>query len=358
MNITLLCIFPNYFNATGLCQALEDHCGHTVTQFVNVHKPQDFYHWPVHHRHCALHDMVSLKESLSQSDLVIVCGAMVFLGWQTHSKLPAFKEYTYASLDDFWADIPDTAKTAMIVSDSAILEQDWTDTISRFDTVFAMPDLFDYVKHPNLYPALQANEAFQWPTKPRPHRTIQIGHSPGNKEAKNRKGTRAIIKVMGELLRDGFRFQFSILAGLSHEECVKAKQEMDIFIDQLQDPPQSPVGKGMKPFLGALGKSGQEAMCNGCATITSGNLVSTEPYFPNPPVIIANTKAMLKYEIANLLRHPHHRYNKAQEQYAWAKQYLSPEFVSYHIMRCINGATTPQTQRTTDRADSGVCVRA
>lgn len=335
MNITLLCVYPNYFNATGLCQALERHCGHIVTQFLTVDKSEKkFYNWPLHHRHYDLHDMPMLKECLKLSDLVIVCGVMTLLMWEKHSKLPIFDGHVYKDLDAFQADIP-KAKTALIVSDSAILEQDWTERISMFDTVLAMPDLFDYVDHPKLYPALQVNDVFEAPQPTRDGKLVVIGHSPGNKKVKDRKGTSAIIDVLSDVRKDDFDFRFEVIFGLSHDECIRRKQGMDIFIDQLQDPPKSTVGKGMPPFLGALGKSGQEGMCNGCATITSGNLVSTRPYFPDPPVIIANTRSILKYEIENLLRHPQYRFTKALEQHKWAERYLNPNTVSRYIMECI-----------------------
>lgn len=340
MKITLLCVYPSYFNATGLAVALEEHCGHNVTQFVKENKPKKFYHWPLHHKCELLRNMKKLRESISGADLVIVCGAMVFYLWEHHRRNKMLKQFVhyYDSLDDFWGDISNGTRTAMIVSDSAIVERDWTKEFSRFDTVFAMPDLFNYVHHPNLYPALQVNHIFKEPR--RTQGNPFIGHSPGNKMCKNSKGTNSIIDVLSEISNKGFKFKFKILSDLTHDECIKQKQKMDIFIDQLQDPPQVAVCKGMKPVTGALGKSGQEGMCNGCATITSTNLVSTEPYFPNPPIIVANTTHVLKYQVENLLRHPEYRYTKAKQQYKWAREYLSPEFVSRYIMRTVNGTTT------------------
>ncbi|MHC4526261.1 MAG: class I SAM-dependent methyltransferase [Planctomycetota bacterium] len=343
MNVTLLCIYPSYFNATGLCGAIEKHCGHTVTQFVSS-KVQDklTYSWPLHHRNCHLQDIDRLNKEMAKSDLVIVCGAMVLLGWQLMSMKPEFKDFTYSSLDDFFSNIPEKTKTAMIISDSAILERDWTKEISRFDAVVAMPDLFDYVRHPNLFPALQVNHRFKEPRTP--GTKVVIGHSPGNKKELDRKGTRSIGEVLDAVKSKGYDFEYRILANLSNAECIREKQKMDIFIDQLQDPQVIPVGEGMKPFLGALGKSGQEGMCNGCATITSGNLVSNEPYFPNPPIIIANTKAILEYEVEKLLRIPQYRYRKAVEQFNWAREYLRPQFVSQYIMGKLTGQKQSATR--------------
>jgi hypothetical protein len=329
-------VFPNYFNATGLADALEDCQGHEVLQAAHLGSGEGtkYYQWATHSKVFDMRNLANLKEAVKTADCIIVCGMMVFHIWNQMRRDKQFAGRLYESTDAFWADVPDGTKVIGVVSDSAILERDWSDVLPRFDAIFAMPDLFDYVHHDKLYPALQVNTAFHAPHEPRAK--VVIGHSPGNKRANNRKGTNEISDVLGDLSQR-YDFEFRVLSDMTHEECVTAKGDMDIFIDQLQDPPHSTIMDGLPPFLGALGKSGQEAMCNGCATITSANLVSTEPYFPNPPVIIANRKAILRYEVENLMRYPQYRYHKATEQYEWASKYLTPEFVSRYINRGING---------------------
>jgi hypothetical protein len=336
MNILVMSVFPNYFNATGLADALEDCQGHEVLQAAHLGSGggKKYYEWGTHSKVFEMRNLANLKEAVKTADCIIVCGMMVFHIWNQIRLQINSAGIVYKNTDAFWADVPDKTKVIGIVSDSAILERDWSDVLQRFDAIFAMPDLFDYVHHERLYPALQVNTAFHAPHEPRDK--VVIGHSPGNKMASNRKGTDEISDVLGDLSQT-YNFEFRVLADMTHEQCVTAKGDMDIFIDQLQDPPHSTIMDGLPPFLGALGKSGQEAMCNGCATITSANLVSTEPYFPNPPVIIANRKAILRYEVENLLRYPRYRYHKATEQYEWASEYLTAEFVSRYINRGING---------------------
>ena len=332
MNIALLSVYPNYFNASGLATAIEEHCGHKVTHIVSTVKPEKFYHWQLHHRMLNFYDMPNVRQCIKDSDLVIVSGIIVFQAWIAMSEIPRLNNQCYLTPDQFWDDIRPGVKTSIIISDSGILSRNWKEELAPFDTVLSMPDLFDYIEYPTIYPVLQVNDVFAPPEKPTDK--VVIGHSPGNKGKTNRKGTLAIQEVIDEVSKD-YDFDFKILTDLPHAECIREKAGMDIFIEQLQDPPQSYVGDGMKPFLGALGQSGQEAMCSGCATITSARLADTEPYFPNPPVLICNTKAALKNDLKALLEKPNHRYATARLQYHWACKYLNPEFVATHIMGCI-----------------------
>ena len=117
-----------------------------------------------------------------------------------------------------------------------------------------------------------------------------VVHSPSNP---GMKGTTEIEEVVESLRNEGLDFEFRLITGVSHKECVKLRRGGDIFIGQLNTD------------VGGHGYSCVEAAAQGMVPIASLN--HTDPVhwtrvgLPVPPVIGANNADELKVIVRDLV---------------------------------------------------------
>lgn len=202
---------------------------------------------------------------------------------------------------------------------------------------FVMPDLAAYVRPTNgrrARPYYHPTGAEAPRTGPSTDMLIRLGHSPGKSSKRAWKGTRTIERTFRHLRRrhrrrDGAGLTWRVLEGLTHDESIAAKREMDIFVDQVH--PGTAV-RGWPRYTGGLGKSGLEAMGAGCCVITSGPTGPCEPDFPEPPVIQIGGDEDLGLRLAELLEKPKRMREVGETGRAWIDQYMRPEKVAARIV--------------------------
>ena len=189
---------------------------------------------------------------------------------------------------------------------------------------FAMPNLMHLTDLSPLIPYYQPIA----PVYVEKADQILLSHSPGAKLAEDSKGTAKIARVFQQLCEAHSGAQYEILSGLTNAECIRARARAHIFVDQIPALVPGYVSKG----VGGLGKSGLEAMASGCVTITSAEQLYSASSFPSPPVLIARTEGELYRVIEDLIVHPSRRAAVQLEQTAWAREFVSPEFVAEHVL--------------------------
>jgi hypothetical protein len=160
-----------------------------------------------------------------------------------------------------------------------------------------------------------------------PYSSVKMGEKGSNKiinsfeYLKNRYGNGFMRKFNTK--NKNYNLEYKILNNLSWIDCLNEKAKSHIFVDQFI---KECWIKGVKcdSYVGGLAKSGIEAMLLKSLCITSGRKVVTD--IPIPPVIFCNDKlneAIEKYIIDEKLRN-----EVIEQQYQWAKQYTSFEFVA------------------------------
>jgi len=228
---------------------------------------------------------------------------------------------------------------AVVFSDTncCILRDAWLPLVKRYGvTVYAMPDLFQYCTC-EKYPIYQTMTLPKMDTT-KTEGPVTILHSPGKKA--QHKGTREIMAVVN-LLKQTHDIKLKILTKETWFGCLREKAGAHIFIDQLvyknRFVKQSRFG-GKIPYLGALGKSGLEAMLLGCCTVTGSPVPDVRPYYAIPPVIFTDVERVYN-DLEMLITNPETRQQYAEKQREWAEYYLSPAFMASHITRHIKSET-------------------
>ena len=209
-------------------------------------------------------------------------------------------------------------KCSLIISDTTYVKEytKWNDYIIKYKIdILIMPDLIKYLNKKIKYrPYFQHIDIKNYKLNDK-NTVFTISHSPGLKFKTDLKGTSLIKKIL-------HKYNLDIIYGNSWEECIKRKSKSHIFIDQIVEE---------KNYKGGLGKSGLESMLLGCLTITSGKPLITEPFFENPPIILAtskNLKEIVDYYFNNKTEY----IEMVNKQQSWAMKYLNSDFVINNIL--------------------------
>lgn len=210
---------------------------------------------------------------------------------------------------------PDIIPTHAILTDSNYVKHsDKINRMTRHIPTFIMPDL---VKHRKDLPYKLYYHPFNLENITINKNTeFTVAHSPATKSKMKQKGSNIIIKTMSNL-----PVRFECILNKTWEETLKIKSSAHIFIDQIDD-----TRKGYNP---ALGKSGIEGMLLKCLTMSNFTYIKSD--IPYPPIVQINASNLdnnLKYYINN----EEARNQKIQEQFEWAKEYTSYEFVGGRLL--------------------------
>ncbi|MGB9719876.1 MAG: hypothetical protein ACPL28_00120 [bacterium] len=142
------------------------------------------------------------------------------------------------------------------------------------------------------------------------NKILKVGHSPTRRAA---KGTEEIVTIV-EKLKKKIRFEFLLIEGVSHKECMELKATCDIGIDQIGN------------YAGtAYGRSGLEFLGLGIPTITE----IPEEYeylLPAHPFVNAN-KQTLEEVLYSLLTNPDLRNKKRNQGIKWVREFPNPRRV-------------------------------
>ena len=93
------------------------------------------------------------------------------------------------------------------------------------------PDLLNVADSKAVFLPYSHIDLVEWSAKEKNHnKLIRIGHAPSHRGA---KGTDYILKVLNELLDEGFRFEIDLIEGVSHAEAKIRYEQLDLMIDQL-----------------------------------------------------------------------------------------------------------------------------
>lgn len=142
-----------------------------------------------------------------------------------------------------------------------------------------------------------------------PHRgqPIIIGHSPTNRAT---KGTAAIERAVASLaqVREG-RAEWRLMEGLSHDECMRRKAEVTVFVDQVE------------PAIGGFGVSALEAMGAGAACLASVNNVgpAIDEHWARPPIVDVGSAESLTLALRALLDDVDALFDLRLASWEWAR---------------------------------------
>lgn len=143
---------------------------------------------------------------------------------------------------------------------------------------------------------------------------LVVGHSPTRR---NVKGTPEILKAVDKL-RKTIKFEFRLIEGVRHDECMRRKAGCDIGIDQ--------VGN----YGGtAYGRSGLEFLALGIPTITEVP-AEYEALLCGHPFVNA-TKRNLTEVLKLLLTDANLRQQKKTEGIKWVREFVNPRRVMQKI---------------------------
>lgn len=146
------------------------------------------------------------------------------------------------------------------------------------------------------------------------NKVLVVGHSPTRR---NVKGTQEILEAV-EKLQKIIKFEFRLIEGVRHNECMKLKAGCDIGIDQ--------VGN----YGGtAYGRSSLEFLALGIPTITEVP-DEYEPLLPGHPFVKA-TKHNLAEVLKSLLTDTNLRLQKKAEGLKWVREFVNPRRVMTKI---------------------------
>lgn len=209
-------------------------------------------------------------------------------------------------------------KWTLVITDTTFLKQKavWNAFIKTHKpTVLIMPDLIEFLDKDIPFRPYYQHIDIQGIQQEKKSLIPRIAHSPGLKFASDLKGTTIIQKALAP-------YEVDVIHGETWEGCMRRKSRANFFVDQ--------IAVNHYRYTGGLGKSGCEAMLLGCLTISGGKPPVTEPFFPNPPVVIADQstlRATIEYYIQNTTAYD----EKIQEQRHWAEKYLGEEFVKTNL---------------------------
>jgi nucleotide-binding universal stress UspA family protein len=108
--------------------------------------------------------------------------------------------------------------------------------IARFDRyaagIYALnPDLLDVLPQRACFMPYASVDPRQWrPRPPRGDGELLVVHAPTHRGI---KGTRHIVAAVERLQRQGVRFDFRLVEGLTHEQASDLYEEADLVVDQL-----------------------------------------------------------------------------------------------------------------------------
>lgn len=200
------------------------------------------------------------------------------------------------------------------------------------NTFFYFLDIKDYIKVnvKKMFPYVPPLSMKYFPflkEKKRNNNQIVLGHSPGTKLKTDEKGTSFIEGVFKSVKSKYENVSYKIIENMGNEECIKMKYSCDIFVDQIID---NSMNNCDPPYLGGQGKSGIEAMVLGCLAMTSYRDLSSEPYFPNTPMVQVS-KDNLEQTIEKFIIDKDLRDNVINKQKKWVKKYLNDKFFASYI---------------------------
>ncbi len=271
-----------------------------------------------------------LRKRLLAADLTIVAGTCSLDLWSRIVLGDGDRRTTFDRLA-FGRAIPKLERfctehrTAVAVTDSHLLREPefWNDAYSRLAGlhVMAMPDLIPVIDRSDVAPYWPPVEITVAPDRA-PGGSLRIGHSPSKPERRGQKGSDLIEATCADL-----GVELEIISGLSHQEAVKRKRGLDLFIDQVSDR----LFESTR-WHGGLGKSGLEALVNGSAVLTSGSPASTEPELAMPPVVWTNRKRFAG-DLRELVRDPERVRLLGSAGRSWAEKNLDPNALIGLILR-------------------------
>lgn len=216
-------------------------------------------------------------------------------------------------------------RTALLVSDSVYLAdtEHWNEQFHRLEGLhlFVMPDLLPFADAERAVPFWPVVDCRSLaPAADR--REFVVGHSPSKVGRRAQKGTDLIEEVCA---RHGIALE--VVTELPYKEALTRKARFSLFIDQIA----GEVFDG-RDWHGGLGKSGLEALALGCSVITSGNVASTEPWFPDPPVVWTD-RERFERDLLGLVRDPDRVRELGARGRHWAETVASPDRMVDHILR-------------------------
>lgn len=207
------------------------------------------------------------------------------------------------------------------------MRADRIDLEAKIDARFIGPDLMrfatagEYAHSPNTqwqYPYLHCildnNGVTQSDLKPLGKKTPVVMHIPSNT---GKKGT---ARIRAAMERIGSNFDYVEITGVSAQEALEAKQNCDIYIDQVE------------PYIGGYGASTTEALSFGKAVVASINHVwdareDIAKHWPLPPVVMAHDEDELVQQLG-LLLDPKNLLETQQESLKWYENYGSPKAIA------------------------------
>jgi glycosyltransferase involved in cell wall biosynthesis len=174
------------------------------------------------------------------------------------------------------------------------------------------------VDHPKIDPSLVfvpiPFEADKIMPRSGENKILVVGHSPTRRTA---KGTDDIIRAVNNVKKK-VDFEFRLIEGVKHGQCMALKSGCDIGIDQIGN------------YAGtAYGRSGLEFLALGIPTITEIP-AEYEPLLPGHPFINA-TKDNLDEILYRLLADPALRARKKAEGIKWVQEFVNPRRVMARI---------------------------
>lgn len=307
-HIALIAEDPSFGASANLVNALRQ-AGYQVSDFFKNKDPKGF--WQTLESPAICEDRKPLL--FQRPDQTIIVGSNAW-DWIKSLEKPAENEKPYV-------------KTTVILTDTYYI-RNHERLNAEFEaagvTVFAMPDLFQYRKGlPTLpyYPPFSLEHV-----KVKKNKHFTICHSPGPKAATNKKGTLDIRKAVQQFKQKYPATEYIEITGKSHAECLELKAKAHVFIDQIVPEGSMPHG-----YKGGIGKSGVEAMHLQCEVI--GNVAECEIM---PPMSINVTDAYpLHQKMEFVYRNKLRSDQEMVDQYFWAKQYTSYQFVANHVLQTI-----------------------
>ena len=146
------------------------------------------------------------------------------------------------------------------------------------------------------------------------NKVVRVGHSPTRRAA---KGTADIVAAINELRKE-MNFEFLLIEGVSHRECMDLKATCDIGIDQIGNY----AGTG-------YGRSGLEFLALGIPTITEipGEY---EKLLPGHPFIKA-TVGSFKQTLRLVLTNRRLRQERRRQGIAWVHDFPNPKRIISRI---------------------------
>jgi hypothetical protein len=217
-------------------------------------------------------------------------------------------------------------RTVLLVSDSPYLVDTarWNEHFARLAglQVLMMPDLLPFADPARAIPFWPVVDCRALP-RPDGNGAITVGHSPSKAGRRAQKGTDLIQDVC-----ERNAIPLEIVTELPYKEALARKARFAVFVDQVADRIFASRG-----WHGGLGKSGLEALALGCSVITSGSVASTEPWFPDPPVVWTDRESFER-DLVGLVRDPERVRELGARGRRWAGTVAAPRAMVDHILAC------------------------